>query len=313
MSEKKVSIIMATYNREDFIVETLLAIQKQSYQFWECLIIDDGGNDNTAKVIAPILAVDERFSFLKRPSSYGKGLPGSRNFGLDAASGDFIIFFDDDDIPHPQNLEICINEFRDATLDFCRYKRAVFQDDFHYKFDTTESFGKFEFTKNDLLKMIDHTIPFNSCQVMWSKKCFEGMRFNESLMYAEEWELYSRILCQNVKGVSIKKTLFYGRKHLQSNTGEFYSDSPIRKKSKMEACKMIVTNLNNQQLLSPQIQKYFTWKAVTLKAPSILKHIISQSSLSFFQKLKAIVLYRFSPLIKIYLKNKKKLKRNSLN
>jgi glycosyltransferase involved in cell wall biosynthesis len=305
MNKKKVSIIMATFNRAHFIEETLLAIQNQSYENWECIIIDDGCDDNTAKVIAPIMGEDERFSFLKRALSYAMGLPGCRNYGLDKASGDFIIFFDDDDIPHPQNLELCVNELRDVDLQFCRYERAVFKDDFDYKFDANKNFGKFGFTKKNLLKMIDQTIPFNSCQVMWSKKCFENNRFNESLMYAEEWELYSRILSQNFKGISIQRVLFYGRKHPKSITGEFYTGNPTRKKSKIEACKMIVSNLNNELLLSPQIQKFFTWEAVILDAPSILRHLISQSSLSFSQKSKAITLYILSPLIKIYLKNKK--------
>ena len=92
----KVTIIMATYNRAHFIVETLLSIQNQIFQDWECLIIDDGGTDNTAEVIKPILDQDTRFSYRKRPEQYQKGLPGCRNYGIDLAQGQYIIFFDDD-------------------------------------------------------------------------------------------------------------------------------------------------------------------------------------------------------------------------
>ena len=95
--EKKVSIIMATYNRAQFIMETLNSIKNQTYKNWECLIIDDGGSDNTEDVIAPLLKKDTRFKFLKRTDKYLKGLPGCRNYGLDVAQGDYIIFFDDDD------------------------------------------------------------------------------------------------------------------------------------------------------------------------------------------------------------------------
>ena len=79
----KVTIIMATYNRAHFIVETLESIQTQSFKDWECLIIDDGATDDTNEIINPILKEDHRFQFLKRPESYKKGLPGCRNFGLD--------------------------------------------------------------------------------------------------------------------------------------------------------------------------------------------------------------------------------------
>ena len=93
---------MATYNRAHFIVETLQSIQNQTFQDWECIIIDDGGTDNTTEVIQPIVANDKRFQFVKRESNYQKGLPGCRNYGIDLARGDYIIFFDDDDIVHPQ-------------------------------------------------------------------------------------------------------------------------------------------------------------------------------------------------------------------
>ena len=65
-----VSIIMATYNRAQFIVETLISIQNQTFENWECLIIDDGGTDNTVEVISPILKTDSRFSYQKRTKSY---------------------------------------------------------------------------------------------------------------------------------------------------------------------------------------------------------------------------------------------------
>ena len=78
-----VTIIMATYNRAHFIVETLQSIQNQTFENWECIIIDDGGTDNTNEVIAPILEKDTRFQFVKRTDSYQKGLPGCRNYGLD--------------------------------------------------------------------------------------------------------------------------------------------------------------------------------------------------------------------------------------
>ena len=68
----EVTIIMATYNRAHFIVETLISIQNQTYSEFECLIIDDGGTDNTLEVITPILNKDLRFKSLKRPDNYKK-------------------------------------------------------------------------------------------------------------------------------------------------------------------------------------------------------------------------------------------------
>ena len=113
-----ISIIMATFNRAHFIVETLNSIQNQTFNNFECLIIDDGSTDNTVEVITPFLENDKRFKYYKRTPNYNKGLPGSRNYGLDLAKGDFIIFFDDDDYIHSKNLEININVLQNNDFDF---------------------------------------------------------------------------------------------------------------------------------------------------------------------------------------------------
>ncbi|RMA57979.1 glycosyltransferase family 2 protein [Ulvibacter antarcticus] len=308
--QHKVSIVMATYNRAHFIVETLQSITNQTYKNWECIIIDDGGTDNTLEIITPILEQDSRFNFSKRPSSYGKGLPGCRNYGIDSATGDYIIFFDDDDIVHPQNLELCVNELKLDKYKYCRYVRTVFHGDFDYKFDDTESFGKFEILQQDLSKMIDHTIPFNSCAVMWSKKCFEGVRFTETLMYAEEWECYVRILSEDIKGISIDKTLFYGRKHQESNTGEFIKHNPKRVNSKKEATYLIAKHLAEKRLLSDYLLKYLSSIAITFRDKTLLNKILVVSNHGTSQQLFSNFKFAMYPIWSVYNRMKKKVKNN---
>ncbi|MDI1318514.1 glycosyltransferase family 2 protein [Flavobacterium sp.] len=307
MSAPKVSIIMATYNRADYIVESLLAIQNQTFDSWECIIIDDGGSDNTLEVITPLLEKDSRFNFYKRTDKYIKGLPGCRNFGIDLAQGDCIIFFDDDDIPHPQNLELCVKELTDNTIYFCRYIREVFFDDFDYKFDYSKQYTTFSIDKNDVEKMLKNELPFNSCAVMWKKECFEKNRFIETLMYAEEWELYSRIVSSGYNGISIDKCLFYGRKHQNSNTGEFYNDNPIRRKSYVDAILNVIENLKDKNLLSNSIIRYFLLVALNFKEFSLSKKIITSLELSTFQRIKWVVLYNFWGIKKPVYRIKKKL------
>jgi glycosyltransferase involved in cell wall biosynthesis len=289
--QPKVTIIMATYNRAHFIVETLQSIQKQTFSNWECLIIDDGGNDNTSEVIAPLLVEDARFTFLKRPDSYQKGLPGCRNFGLDLAKGSEIIFFDDDDIVHPQNLELCIKELEKPEISFCRYEREVFTGEFNYNFDYSKKYSSFFIGINDLEKLLNNKLPFNSCAVMWKKECFANNRFVEHLMYAEEWELYSRILSSGIKGISIKKCLFYGRKHLQSNTGEFFTHNPIRRKSHSDAILLVIKNLKEKQLVTNSLIGYFVTISLDYKEYNLFNQIIEILNLPLPQKIKWQVYY----------------------
>lgn len=294
--KKKVTIIMATYNRNHFILESLLSIQNQTYSEFECLIIDDGGTDNTLEVITPVLNKDSRFKFLKRPENYTKGLPGCRNYGIDLAQGDYIIFFDDDDIVHPQNLELCTDELNKNTVAFCRYQREVFFNEFHYNFDYSKNYSSFKVGVNDVGSILTHKLPFNSCAVMWKANCFEKNRFVEHLMYAEEWELYSKIISSGFEGISINKCLFYGRKHANSNTGEFFQNNPVRMASQADAVVLVVQNLKEKQLLTNSLIQYFITFSIGFKEYNLFNRILNILDLSAFKSLKWILFYQSYPL-----------------
>lgn len=308
MATPVVSIILATYNRAHFIVETLSSVQKQTYLDWECLIIDDGGTDNTLEVISPILEQDSRFKYLRRPESYKKGLPGCRNYGLDLAEGDFIIFFDDDDIVHPQNLELCVNELNKNQVSFCRYEREVFFNEFNYNFNYSKEYTSFIIDVSRIGDMLTNKLPFNSCAVMWKKECFANNRFVEHLMYAEEWELYSRILSTKVQGISINKTLFYGRKHSNSNTGEFFNHNPVRRESHIKAVLLIIQNLKEKQLLTNSLIRYFITISLGFKEYNLFDEIIKKLDLNALKRIQWIFFYGSYPLRILVYKMKKSIK-----
>ncbi|RXP52572.1 glycosyltransferase family 2 protein [Lutibacter sp. HS1-25] len=305
----KVSIIMATYNRAHFILETLESIQKQTHTNWECLIIDDGGTDNTKEVIKPILDNDNRFQYLQRSNAYKKGLPGSRNYGLDLAKGDYIIFFDDDDIVHPQNLELCVNELKNNRYQFCRYLRDVFFDKFDIDFNLSKVYTSYIIGINDIEKVLKNELTFNSCAIMWRKEVFLKDRFQEHLMYAEEWELYSRLLSNNIKGITIEKCLFYGRKHANSNTGEYFSGNLTRITSKKEAIKLVTQNLQAKNLLNKNILNYLAGFAITFRDTQLLKDILDISKIPFINSVFLTFKFYRYPIWLHYKKIEKRLKK----
>lgn len=300
----QVTIIMATYNRAHFIVETLHSIQQQTFQDWECFIIDDGGTDNTQEVIAPILEQDSRFQFLKRPDSYQKGLPGCRNFGLDKAQGDFIIFFDDDDIIHPDNLKTSLSVLLEEQVAFCHYQKKSFeQDKPEFKFEKCKILQKIN--ADNLYDVVTQQIGLASCTVLWDKKCFETIRFKEELLYAEEWECYIRIISSGFEGVIISNTLYFNRKHPNSNTAEFYSNNPIRKKSKSDAILLVISNLKDKKIVTNQFLRHFIQMAYDYKEFNLFASIITTLRISGFIKLKWQVFYVFFP-VRLYLYSLKK-------
>ena len=97
----KVSIIMSTYNRAAYIIETVDSIRNQTYPNWELIIVDDGSDDNTDEIIGRIN--DERIQFYKAGRI---GIGGKvKNIGLGKVRGELIAFIDSDDLWAATKLE----------------------------------------------------------------------------------------------------------------------------------------------------------------------------------------------------------------
>lgn len=258
MTEKipVVSIIMATFNRAHLILETIESIRNQTFTDFECLIIDDGSKDNTEYILNEITQSDPRFIYHKRPKSYRKGLPGCRNYGLDLCRGEFIIFFDDDDIMHYQNLEISVSSIQGSSYGFCRFGRKVFFGSFNQKMNNQQQIIDCELGIEQFDKIMSNKIPFNSCQILWQKACFRDIKFDERLMYAEEWECYLKIIHSGYRGLNISNTLMYARKHGKSNTGEYFEGKEIRLRSHSLAINSIFEYLMKCQSHSKFTKKY---------------------------------------------------------
>lgn len=296
----QVTVIMATFNRAHFIGESLKFIQDQSFRNWECLVIDDGSTDETSVVVESIGESDDRIRYFKRPQTHRKGLPGCRNYGLNLATGDYVIFFDDDDIPHPDNLKICVAELNNKSISYCRYLRNVFRGEFDVDFDRSTEYSKKGLDIKDLDNIIIGDLPFNSCQVMWRRECFKGNYFNEHLMYAEEWECYARILSGGIRGISVNKVLFYGRKHPASNTGEFYNNDPIRRSSYNKAVKLVIDNLRRKNLLTAVLKQYFIRMGFFFKDYSIIQYTLVAYNSSIAERFKYKLGFLFYPVVKRY-------------
>lgn len=99
------SIIIPTYNRAHLICETLDSILAQTYQNWECIVVDDWSIDNTEEVMAEYMDKDSRFQYHHRPKDRMPGGNAARNHGFELSKGEFVQWFDDDDIMLPDFLE----------------------------------------------------------------------------------------------------------------------------------------------------------------------------------------------------------------
>ena len=89
-----VSIVMPTYNVEEYIASAIESVLVQSFSDWELLIVDDGSTDNSNAVAQKYSMQDKRIKVLRKENG---GLSDARNFGLERACGKYVHFFDSDD------------------------------------------------------------------------------------------------------------------------------------------------------------------------------------------------------------------------
>lgn len=109
-----VSIIIPVYNGEKYLSRCLGSIEKQTYQNFECIIVDDGSTDTTAQICEPYFKRDSRFIYYYKENA---GVSSARNFGIDKSHGEYISFVDADDYIGELYLEKLISALLETEAD----------------------------------------------------------------------------------------------------------------------------------------------------------------------------------------------------
>jgi len=99
-----ISIIVPVYNvKTEYFKNSINSILAQSYDNWECLLIDDGSTNGCGKICDEFESFDSR---IKAIHTDNKGVSAARNRGLSEAKGNFIVFIDSDDTISSDYLKI---------------------------------------------------------------------------------------------------------------------------------------------------------------------------------------------------------------
>ena len=95
----KLSVIIASYNHEDYIAQTLRSLEEQSFQDFEIIMVDDGSADRTVEVAR------DAGSRAQIHTQENQGVVAARNRGVGLAQGQYICFVDSDDLVLPGRFE----------------------------------------------------------------------------------------------------------------------------------------------------------------------------------------------------------------
>lgn len=106
-----VSVIIPAYNAAKFIGGAIESVLAQSVKDLEIIVVDDGSTDGTGKVVESYL-YDSRVRYLCQAN---RGLPGARNAGAAASTGEFLAFLDADDFFAPNALEAMLRKFEESS------------------------------------------------------------------------------------------------------------------------------------------------------------------------------------------------------
>ena len=223
-----ISIIVPIYNVENYLRHCLESIQNQTYQNFECLLINDGSSDNSAEICREYVEKDSRFRYFEKENG---GVSSARNLGIERSKGQYITFIDSDDWVDSDYLELLymkINEYN-TDLAVLTYKQYSMNDGCFYLHVWEQDYYEKYYTGNELLNSLPNLENYDSTfNVSWGKlfkrNFLETATFNEQRIMGEDLEFNFKIFLQIKSCIYLNKALYNFRQHHLSTRARKISD-----------------------------------------------------------------------------------------
>lgn len=231
-NDKLVSIVIPNYNSAAFILETLKSIQLQTYMNWECIVVDDFSTDASCEIISKFIQTDSRFRLEKRPIERTKGANACRNYGLEISTGEYVNWFDSDDVMLPNFISSKIEALNETTS-FVIASSYFTNHDF-----TVKKYISLDYKDNLFKEYLMWRFKIVTNSVLFKKSFLveNNFTFNEQIFKGQEMELFSRIFFYVHNHSSIQFQVldiptFLYRGHSESSTSKNLNYNPQFKSS----------------------------------------------------------------------------------
>lgn len=205
----KVSICIPTYNRKDYLKETLESVFAQTFKNYEVVIVDDGSTDGTEQMIK-----NSGYS-VKYHWQNNQGESAARNKLIELAEGDYLTFIDSDDLLFPYAVEKLVKIVDTHGADTIAYSSYI-------NIDETGAEVKRKrqaFPSGNITVDLFEHILVHSCGTMCTKKLLqEAGGFDVSLPVCSPYILWLKLSLRH-KFFPLKEPTFKRRRHL-SNLSE---------------------------------------------------------------------------------------------
>ena len=206
-----ISIVVPVYNVEKYLERCVDSLINQTYENIEILLIDDGSKDNSGQMCDEYANKDSRITVYHKENG---GLSDARNYGMDRAKGEYIIFIDSDDYVEPDMMEFLIGSIGDCDMATC----GVFDDyaserivgylgeELSFETDNIEAFR---------LILIGDVVKVSVCCKLIKTEIARKQRFPVGRLYEDAF--FNNDLMLNVKRVKINTRPFYHYVHRQGS------------------------------------------------------------------------------------------------
>ena len=183
-----------------FVAETLDSVIKQSYQNWECVIVDDGSTDSSAAIVKSYCEKDSRIAYLYQNN---QGVAVARNHAIASSRGSLILPLDADDIiapPYVEKAAKILEEKPDVKVVYCLAE----------KFGRKK--GPWKLDEFDFKNLLTQNQIFSSA--LYRRSDFDKTNgYNPDMVGMEDWDFWLSMLKTGGCVVRINEVLFYYRTH----------------------------------------------------------------------------------------------------
>jgi glycosyltransferase involved in cell wall biosynthesis len=187
-----VTVVMPTFNRPEYLEATIAGVRAQSFSDWELVIVDDGSDTATRRILEAASTQDRtRVLWLDHAGNPAR----TRNAGIHAASSRYVAFIDSDDLWEPRKLERQLSQLaREPTCRWCY--TAFTRVDAAGSVLAAEATRRWNAWRGDvLLGLIDGRATVRSPSVVLAERALldETGGFDERLRSCEDYDLWMRL------------------------------------------------------------------------------------------------------------------------
>ena len=282
--KQKISIIIPIYKVEKYLNKCVQSVVNQTYKNLEIFLVDDGSPDNCPKMCDDWAEKDSRIQVIHKKNG---GLSDARNFGIEKATGDYIMFLDSDDYIHEEICKTLLNLITkyDAEISMCD---ACDVNENEQKIicnnKTTTEINEQVFNKDELIKMLlnrDIKYFMTAWAKLYKTELFKTLRYDVGKIHEDEFILH-KLINQTNKLAYVNLPYYYYLQRegsiMQSKKEKSYIDTLEAFEQRF---KFLIENTNLKNETITYALRFFKFKYIQIKKSKLSKEIAKKYLFKF--------------------------------